>query len=163
MRKSLLMLFGVVLFGTTFSQSIEPSVIGSMGDYYSNSIAQLSFTVGEVMIETVSSTNNIITQGFQQPEQNNVGITESSPKNLSLKFYPNPTKDILSIEFEGVEQGMSFHLFDMNGKMISTQTLESTENKTQMSLKDYVDGTYLLYVISDDQQYKATYKVQKVR
>ena len=43
-------------------------VVAASGGYYSNLQGSLSITVGEPVIQTTSSINLILTQGFQQPE-----------------------------------------------------------------------------------------------
>jgi gliding motility-associated-like protein len=52
-----------------FAQNIElyNHVIGSSGAHYSGNNLELSSTIGETIITTVSTTNHILTQGFHQP------------------------------------------------------------------------------------------------
>lgn len=53
------------------AQSVSPEVISSSGDYFEGSNGSLSWTLGEIATETFSNGNNILTQGFQQP---NMGL-----------------------------------------------------------------------------------------
>ncbi len=50
-----------------FAQTLKPSVIASAGGYQSNTNGSLSFTIGEPIAKTLTSANNMLTQGFQQP------------------------------------------------------------------------------------------------
>lgn len=60
------------------AQTLSPFVISSTGG--SSSGSELSWTVGETFTETFTGGNNILTQGFQQPElQLNMGTV---PTNL---------------------------------------------------------------------------------
>jgi gliding motility-associated-like protein len=47
--------------------SLTPVVIGSAGGFTSSSGMSLSYSVGETVIPTVSTTNLTLTQGFEQP------------------------------------------------------------------------------------------------
>jgi len=49
------------------AQSIERDVVASSGDYYEGANISLSWTLGEIAIETYDNGSNILTQGFQQP------------------------------------------------------------------------------------------------
>ncbi|MFC2176342.1 hypothetical protein ACFLR1_05175, partial [Bacteroidota bacterium] len=50
------------------SQSISPEVIASAGGHFDNGTTQLSWTLGEVAIDTYDNGTNIITQGFHQTQ-----------------------------------------------------------------------------------------------
>ncbi|MBK7761903.1 MAG: hypothetical protein IPI46_00835 [Bacteroidetes bacterium] len=52
---------------TLRAQSLSPQVIASAGGFQTNSAGSLSFTIGETNTLTLSSANNMLTQGFQQP------------------------------------------------------------------------------------------------
>ena len=55
----------LIAFSRANAQSLSPSVISSAGDFFSNASGSLSSTVAEMtMVETFSSTNNKLTQGF---------------------------------------------------------------------------------------------------
>jgi hypothetical protein len=58
----------VFLTGSSHGQSLTPVVYSTAGGYYTSSNASLSMTVGEPVIETYTSSSNILTTGFQQPE-----------------------------------------------------------------------------------------------
>lgn len=146
----------------TFSQSIEPQVIGSTGGYYVATNATLSNTVGEVVIETVSSTNSIITQGFQQPESSGVGIVEM-PGKIQMNVYPNPTFDQITIALKLHDQDFRVSLFDSQGKLvIQDRILRNTNNQT-MDVSRLAAGTYVLRVTSQDQKHAATMNIQKMK
>ncbi len=48
-------------------QSLSPEVISTSGDYFENTNASLSWTLGETVTETFANGNIFLTQGFQQP------------------------------------------------------------------------------------------------
>lgn len=51
----------------TYSQSLTLTVIASAGSYYESDNLRLSYTLGEIAVSTLSTSNLILTQGFQQP------------------------------------------------------------------------------------------------
>ncbi len=58
----------IITFHFSFGQSLTPVVYSSAGGYYTSSNVSLSLTIGEPVIETYVTPNNILTTGFQQPE-----------------------------------------------------------------------------------------------
>lgn len=52
-----------------FCQSISMEVIGSNGMFVSSNSGSMVWTIGEVTIDTYSSSVNFLTQGFHQPER----------------------------------------------------------------------------------------------
>jgi hypothetical protein len=68
MRKiGLWAIFLAVAMNHTSAQSISNKVLPSGGGNLSANNVQLSFTIGETVIPTFSSSSNMISQGFQQP------------------------------------------------------------------------------------------------
>ena len=63
LRKTILLIFMLFGFGSVFSQTNQPEVITSAGDFFkpNTSTPTLSWTLGECITETYSSANNILT------------------------------------------------------------------------------------------------------
>ncbi len=103
MIQRLLQILPLVLFGHLgFAQSLTPFVVASAGDYFVNTTANasLSFTVGEMaMVETFQNTNNILTQGFHQPEEAQVNIGEGADYINEFHVFPNPASDHLNVRY----------------------------------------------------------------
>lgn len=57
-----------------YGQDISQSVIGSAGTYAESAGGSMAWTIGEVTIETFSSTDFFFTQGFHQPESREVPV-----------------------------------------------------------------------------------------
>jgi gliding motility-associated-like protein len=68
--KKLLYIFIFFAFGANAQTTISRQVIGSTGGYQVGSTMSLSSTVGEPVVQTLFSVNQILTQGFQQPNNN---------------------------------------------------------------------------------------------
>lgn len=55
--------------GNLYAQSFSLEVIGSAGTFATSASGSMAWTIGEVMTETYSSTDNFFTQGFHQPDK----------------------------------------------------------------------------------------------
>jgi hypothetical protein len=94
------------------AQSLSPQVVASSGGYYTNTSGSLSFTVGETNIQTLSSPNHLLTQGFQQPLEINllnvkaflegyyVGAGMMNDVLYNQGVYPNPSTVADSVTVE---------------------------------------------------------------
>jgi hypothetical protein len=50
------------------AQNLTPTVTATAGGYSTGGGSSLSWTIGETFITTLQNGNNVLTQGFQQPE-----------------------------------------------------------------------------------------------
>jgi len=130
-----LILFAPVLLCA--QSAIAPSINNPAGiDGKVNDIF-ITSSIGEPAITTLKTTHGYITQGFLQPEA--LPCTD-----IELVFYPNPTKDIITIEVDGCEVGIqSVQVIDLWGRVIETVT---SPKDNQVNLGDYAQGVYLLKV-----------------
>ena len=106
----------------TNSQMLTPTVIASTGGFSSNANNSLSYTVGEMtMVQTFSSSGNILTQGFQQPNTMPTGLIELSQGEFgSFVVYPNPAVDAAFFGFEFPEHGkVTVILYNSLGQKLS--------------------------------------------
>ncbi|MDE5418823.1 carbohydrate-binding protein [Labilibaculum sp. DW002] len=78
--------------------------------------------------------------------------------NMKMKVYPNPTSDLLKIDFEGFSQ-KEIKLFNMRGAQVVSESVSS--QSTSIDVKPFPSGTYLLNVSSDESN--QTIKVMIVR
>lgn len=159
MRK---LLFGLMLAGTVAApasasaQMLTPFVTASAGDFFTNTTANasLSFTIGEMtMVETFTSANgSILTQGFQQPLVQLVGVEEADYA-FDFVVYPNPASDRLffryTLRYPGI---VRMRWTDMRG----VEVLNHYEDQyTGGQVEDFFDlapisqGMYFLHVSYD--------------
>lgn len=86
MKTIILVFIALVLNIAGYSQNVYPQVIATSGNSFSNSQNKVDWTLGETITETLSTSNNILTQGFQQPS-----------------YFLASTPDIVSFEIEDVK------------------------------------------------------------
>ncbi|MBA3679651.1 MAG: T9SS type A sorting domain-containing protein [Bacteroidetes bacterium] len=74
------------------------------------------------------------------------GLNEFKNKETNIKVYPNPVKDLLTVDmlFSGKKEIL---IYNVNGSLM--QKIYTTENNYLFSLSEYVAGFYLLKINSD--------------
>lgn len=133
------------------AQSLSPVVISSMGGYYSNSSASLSFTVAESsMVKTISSANNMLTQGFQQPYAILVSVPEIAEPEGKLLVYPNPTNAEVNIRCNDNRSGLrSVRIFSLTGQLILHWENNTCTPQAEWkgSISGHTAGLYIIEIV----------------
>jgi len=118
----------ILLYITSYSQSLDRKVFASAGKDASNGqtgLAQykMAYTIGEPLIYGGSAGTNKISNGFIQP----IGITAVAPPATTglilqpgdVAVYPNPFGTYLMINgWEESEEQVNVQLIDQHGKLI---------------------------------------------
>lgn len=143
------------------AQSISPEVIASAGEHFDNGTTQLSWTLGEVVIDTYDNGTNILTQGFHQT-QLTVTSVEESLSDVRMNMYPNPTSEFLNIELGNNENDINLQLFDMSGKLVHKDVINAYDTKYVLPMQSVATGNYLVQMQSVDGKMNTTHKVMKV-
>ncbi len=166
MKKTILLIFMLFGFGSVFCQTNQPEVISSSGDYFKPNASSptLSWTMGECITETQTSANNIITQGFQQNFEYiiGVGITENPDKDFSIKVFPNPATDFITVSINpltGKASEYLIELYDLQGKKLYTATY--TQDEFKLDMFTYPAGTFMLKVMTKGNKTLQNFKIQK--
>lgn len=152
MKKNTIVLFS--LFAATSVSAQE--VISTQGESYSNTSANINFTIGEVIINTGTDGTNDITQGFHQTNWNFLGLEDFAP-NYEVTIFPNPTQNVLNIKTSSYEN-VTYTLYDAQGKLVMQNLLSSEQTPIQVS--QLASGSYSL-TLSNPQQQLKTYKLIK--
>ena len=152
MKKNTLVLFSLF---ATISVSAQ-AVVSTQGDSYSNGIANIDFTIGEVIIDTGTDGTNDLTQGFHQTNWNFLGVENHSP-NYEAIIFPNPTEDVLNIRTSMFEN-VTYTLYDAQGKLVMQDILSAEQTPIQVS--QLAPGSYSLTLNNETQNLK-TFKLIK--
>jgi len=116
------------------------SLLTTTGDFFQTNEFTLSWSLGEVVTETFTGTEYLLTQGFQQPDLTPSGIVEKTSRNdWSISAYPNPCKEIVYITLIGNEVAPSdlpnrFELYDIQGKQVLVGLVVEPELKLDLTL-----------------------------
>lgn len=161
MKRIALLTIAIGGFAFANAQSISPDVIATAGDHYVSSNAQLSWTIGEPVIETVQAGGNIITQGFHQTTLTVTSIDETSAVSLDVSIYPNPTSDRVIISIPDNQYDFTVEMYDLNGKMVMSDKINRVDNQKELDVTSLATSYYLLKLVSQDADYNSTHKIQK--
>lgn len=166
MKKTILIILYVFGFGSVFCQTNQLEVITTSGDYFkpSPTSPSLSWTAGEPVTETFSSSGNVLTQGFQQSNYNITAIDEVKVKDISINVFPNPTSDFITIaitSLNGTNADYVVALYDLQGQLLYTANYSNTE--FELDLSSYPTGTYILTVLTKENQTVQNFKIQKTK
>ena len=143
-----------VLTASTLSAQ---EVISTQGDDYTSSNGSISYTIGEVVTNTISDGSNDLTQGFHQTNWNFLGLEDHAPEYEAIVF-PNPTSEILNIKASMFEN-VNYTMFDALGKIVMQSNLEG--NMTTLQVSQLAAGSYTLQLTDSSQQNLKTFKLVK--
>lgn len=148
-----------VLFVVAVVNTIAQEVIATAGKAENSSGYQVSWTLGETVIETADAGSSVLTQGFHQSKLTITAINEVTKAGFDLKVYPNPTQDFVIVHLSKLNGQPAYKLFDLNGKLIEQQKISTTDVKINM--RSFAEGTYLLKLINKNQNQLQTFKIIK--
>jgi hypothetical protein len=142
-----------------FSKTKAQEIVASSGSHFANSEKQISWTLGEPVVTTLSNESLQLTQGFHQSKLIVTALDETSKLKFDITAFPNPASDYLNVKIENVAQ-QKFHyvLYSMDGRIVSRKQIESSISEIPMY--NYVAATYLLKIFDDDNALK-TFKIIK--
>lgn len=149
----------IILFFLGFSISMfAQDVISAQGEEYTGTNLSVSFTIGEVVIDSYEGSNYSITQGFHQPILDfATGITFSEITGVSV--FPNPTSDFINLSFDNIESDLVYELYDAKGKLYTQQKIYDIN--TIVSLKEFASGAYILFIREKNTTKFNSYKIIK--
>ena len=124
--------------------------IPATGGNASGSGGSVSYTVGQVLYNTLAGINGTEAQGVQQPYEISVvtAIKNTEEINLECSVYPNPTSGLAKLVFKSPDyENLRFQLYDINGVLLLDKKVESVE--TEISLENLSSSVYFLKVIKN--------------
>ena len=152
-------IFMPFLFLLSFSVSAQ-TVISSAGKTTINGDYNVSWTVGETVINTLSAGGTILTQGFHQPLLIEI-LPTGIEKELLLDMiaYPNPAFD--KVLFKGGDPSGIYHIrvVDKLGRILLQKTLPASD--LEILVEGYDNGTYLIEVVEDKTNKRRVFNVVK--
>lgn len=161
-KKTIIFLIILLVFQGK-AQELSPSLLSTSGDFFTNGSYSISWSLGEIAIETFTQLENILTQGFQQTRLTTTGIQEKPLQKNQIQLYPNPASDKLYISFNS-DEVLSYHLeiFDLIGSKKISEKIETNSKITEIRLNDLEPGTYMLVIKPDGKNSTTTFIFQKV-
>ena len=167
MKRTFANIFLVLICCQLYSQSITPYVVSTRGGYFSNSTSSLSWTLGQLASTSLMATNNILTQGFQQPYYfDPFNIPVALTDSFDIKVYPNPAVDHVNIAYSTLQEGkIKFELFDLLGNKLMPDIEKYSgisKRVFELNLSNFDSGIYLLRILSEKTRIINTHKIVKI-
>lgn len=169
-KNLLLPLLGLGLAMMSTAQSLSPSVIASNGTVSQGNQIQLEWTLGELAIQSLQTTDGLLTEGFHQPnllvEILDVPETDLFPvldETFNITVAPNPVQSTLYIQMEAEsDHDGVIRLSDYSGQRLKRLETEFSNQTLEWDLSPYPSGIYLLSFYSKEGRLLKQYKVSKV-
>ena len=165
MKNNLFTLIAMLCFaGFIQAQTLSPTVVSSSGGYFTTAGGSLSFTVAEMtMVQTFTTSGNILTQGFQQPEDLNVSIAETPSLTGEVLIYPNPTNGNFTLSYLSNETSVTtIKLYNLVGQVVLTKSVAQVNglNTVDFDISSFSQGIYMLELtlLNNKGEKKATYQ-----
>lgn len=129
-------LVGGLIGEAAYGQTAGTSVLNTAGGTIEGSKGQYShsFSVGEVVISTISGNDDQATQGYLQPE--------ALPAPDGFDYYPNPVDDKLFLV--NAQKVSRVKIYDVNGRLI----FSGAYTGKPIVLEELSGGTYLVNTLS---------------
>ncbi len=164
MKKKLLLFLFLCAGYNIRAQSLSGSVVSTSGAFYANGSGMLSVTIGEMtMVNTFSGGTSILTQGFQQPWDFGVGISELHQTG-SFVVYPNPTSGSLNVLMNDVTAAPAWiSVYDGTGRLVLKRSFHPGAflAPVELSLVPFDNGIYLLEISSPNANYQSKINLVK--
>ncbi len=151
---------------SSFSQERSPTVVAPGGGIAKGSSMSLEWTLGEVAIETVSTSKVLYTQGFHQPV---LLIEKAGPaENLILKnkmsIFPNPASSVVNVLLHFIPKTpLAVTLLDAHGKILQVAQIPAKGTQLQLKVGGYAQGAYYLRIQSKDGSIHSNYNIIKTQ
>lgn len=127
----------------SFSALAQPhDLVSSSGASFQNGSMHISFSVGEPVISTFTSTGLVLTQGFHQTRLRS-GVPVVNQPEIQMAVFPNPVKDRLMLQIENPLQ-FEYQVHDTRGRIIFRG--EILGERTEIDFSGLAPAVYLLSV-----------------
>lgn len=165
MLKNIGIITGFVLIQSSVTaQSIKPSVVSTGGGYFKNTDYSISYTIGELVAPTLVSGNSIITQGFQQPTEMFVSVSEKMMDADVYSIYPNPFSHELRIDAKNGGYAIEIALYDLLGRQIgATRNVRTIPGETNVLDTEHLSsGVYIIRIVNTERFTSSEFKLTKL-
>ena len=162
MKKLLLIIIAIITSVFVNAQEISSYVVASSGGSAETTNLNISWTLGEVAIETLESSTLILTQGFQQGYFEITSIDEPVAGSFTLKVYPNPAVEYIWVAMETVDIKIAtIEIFDIDGKLVYNQKWQLEDGEKQIMLNGFSASQYILRVSDETGKVLQNFKLIK--
>lgn len=127
--------------------------------------AKLSFTVGEIVVKTITDGSNSIGQGFINSSTPNVltAIKEPDLSKVQMKVYPNPASDLIFVDISDSKvSNIQLSVCDITGKQISNDIYVAGNNHIGVNSQSWQKGEYVINISDTHGELLGCYKIVRL-
>ena len=140
--------------------ALAQSDIVPMGGTATGDGGTVTFTIGQIAMQSYGEGGTTISEGVQQPyEIQIIGIDNYPSITLNAMVYPNPTLGNVQLTMNNVQLEGEVKVFDINGKYLFSKKIEG--ETTMIPMAALATGTYFVNVLDGTQVLKS-FKVVKM-
>lgn len=153
------LLLPVLGFGQAYGLCMQ--VIGSTGGSGKQGNYNVSWTVGEVVVNTIGNNAYKLTQGFHQPDVClPVSTWNLDLEALGIEVFPNPATSWLNIRYtDSGKTSLQASAFDMLGHQVLQPQLLDQPDGTLIDVSNWPAGVYFLQIQDNLTKATATLRV----
>ena len=118
-------------------------LLSCAGENGQNSSGSLTFAIGEIITETGSEGNQLLTQGYCQPPPETANLSDLAFTKLTIS--PNPFSNYVIVNGDLPVQPIRFSLCSIDGQEVFISE-ELDALPCQLIFPQLSEGSYLLYV-----------------
>jgi hypothetical protein len=153
----------VLLFNCLpLSVMLAQEALPASGNNSTGTGGSVSYSIGQPFFTTSSSALGSTAAGVEQPYEISLLSGGKNAENVALMVstYPNPTAGSLIVKINGLKiNKLSYTLYDVNGRIISKQTIRSSE--TVLQLDPLPPATYVLSIVQGKKDVKTVKIIKK--
>jgi hypothetical protein len=160
MKKSTSFFLFFLVFPLCISaQEISQEIISTSGDYSDGSSGQLSWTLGDLAVETYSSGDAKLTQGFQQPIYEVMTTFKNLEYDFAIQVYPVPSTDYITVEFDQIQDNLEVILYNLQGEKVLSKKVDS--ETITIDLNYLSPSEYVLKIVNKENKLIKSYTIVK--
>ena len=155
--------FFLCVFQFVFSQTgfiTSPQVISNAGGHLAQDNYNVSFTIGEIAIESYINQPIILTQGFHQENYQVINLDEPA-LHYDIRVFPNPTQNQLNISFDIPKNTATIIVTDILGGIVYSKPDILTDEDLVIELESFSQGIYWIEITLNKSE-RIIYKIQKI-
>ncbi len=137
------------------AQNLSPTVVNSSGRVIQNTSYSLEWSLGELAVSSLTNSNNLLTQGFLQPERQTVPIKDIFDESRFWAF-PNPVTAQLYLQTDIPEIAVIL-IHDVSGRLVL-----QTDFQQHINLLHLNSGIYVVSLFNNQTQHLHSFKINKI-
>lgn len=109
----------------------------------------------------VGATENNFIYVELTPDLAPVSARQITPASASLKAFPNPTADLLTIQWDELPVGNALHIYQANGTLLRMVSLQASSGVVTLDLSGFAPGLYWVAAVTENDMQAVKIVVQR--